>query len=450
MVETETKIQRYESYKDSGVEWLGDIPEHWDMERLGSILNPISSKNHPEETLLSITREQGVIVRGLEDEDDNHNYIPDDLSGYKLLMEGQFGMNKMKAWQGSYGVSEYTGIVSPAYYTFDFTKEIYPRFFHLAIRSKLYVSFFGAASDGVRVGQWDLSKDRMKMIPFAIPPLPEQTAIAQFLDDKTTKIDEAIAIKQQQIALLKERKQILIHKAVTKGVTSSAVEMKDSGVEWIGEIPEHWEVCNFRYLIKVLTDYTANGSFGDLAKYVTYQNEPSYSRLIRLTDLRKNLKKSGVYLNEKSHKYLSKSELFGGELLMANVGAYAGLAWIMPKIDSPASLAPNMFLIKPFENKIQMFQNEYREINENSNFYTSFNFVNNYKSSLDKNKNSIFSIFTEYDFNLNLEKFISSDLFVKIEKVTKKINSKIIIKPIEEENLEHKKFLKEEMKKNFF
>ena len=82
MVETETKIQRYESYKDSGVEWLGDIPEHWDMERLGSILNPISSKNHPEETLLSITREQGVIVRGLEDEDDNHNYIPDDLSGY--------------------------------------------------------------------------------------------------------------------------------------------------------------------------------------------------------------------------------------------------------------------------------------------------------------------------------------------------------------------------------
>lgn len=354
MVETETKIQRYESYKDSGVEWLGDIPEHWDMERLGSILNPISSKNHPEETLLSITREQGVIVRGLEDEDDNHNYIPDDLSGYKLLMEGQFGMNKMKAWQGSYGVSEYTGIVSPAYYTFDFTKEIYPRFFHLAIRSKLYVSFFGAASDGVRVGQWDLSKDRMKMIPFAIPPLPEQTAIAQFLDDKTTKIDEAIAIKQQQIALLKERKQILIHKAVTKGVTSSAVEMKDSGVEWIGEIPEHWEVCNFRYLIKVLTDYTANGSFGDLAKYVTYQNEPSYSRLIRLTDLRKNLKKSGVYLNEKSHKYLSKSELFGGELLMANVGAYAGLAWIMPKIDSPASLAPNMFLIKPFENKIQI------------------------------------------------------------------------------------------------
>jgi len=89
-----------------------------------------------------------------------------------------------------------------------------------------------------------------------------------------------------------------------------------------------------------------------LAKFVTYLDEPSYSRLIRLTDLRKNLDGAGVYLSEKSHKYLCKSELFGGELLMANVGAYAGLAWIMPKITIPASLAPNMFLIKPYEKKI--------------------------------------------------------------------------------------------------
>jgi type I restriction enzyme S subunit len=241
MVEAETKIQRYERYKASGVEWLGEIPEHWSVGRLGSILNPVSSKNHPNKILLSITREKGVIVRDMENEDENHNYIPDDLTGYKLLKKGQFGMNKMKAWQGSYGVSSYTGIVSPAYYTFEFSKNIEPRFFHLAIRSKLYVSFFGKASDGVRIGQWDLSKERMKSIPLAIPPLPEQTAIAQFLDDKTTKIDQAIAIKAQQINLLKERKQILIHKAVTRGLDDS-VPLKDSGVEWIGEIPEHWEV----------------------------------------------------------------------------------------------------------------------------------------------------------------------------------------------------------------
>lgn len=259
MVETETKVQRYEHYKDSGVEWLGEIPEHWDLGRLGSILNPVSSKNHPNETLLSITREKGVIVRDMENEDENHNFIPDDLTGYKLLKEGQFGMNKMKAWQGSYGVSSFTGIVSPAYYTFEFTKEIEPRFFHIAIRSKLYVSFFGKASDGVRIGQWDLSKDRMKRIPLAIPPLPEQTAIAEFLDHKTTKIDEAISIKEQQINLLKERKQIFIQKAVTHGLNPTA-KLRDSGVEWLGKIPEHWEMKKMKFISEIFNGDSLNES----------------------------------------------------------------------------------------------------------------------------------------------------------------------------------------------
>lgn len=277
MVEVENNVQRYDAYKDSGVEWLGDIPEHWELGRLGSILNPVSSKNHPNEILLSITREKGVIVRDTENEDSNHNFIPDDLTGYKLLKKGQFGMNKMKAWQGSYGVSSYTGIVSPAYYTFEFTKEIEPRFFHIAIRSKMYVSFFGKASDGVRIGQWDLSKDRMKRIPLAVPPLPEQNAIAQFLDDKTTKIDDAIAIKEQQINLLKERKQILIHKAVTRGLDDS-VTLKDSGVEWIGEIPEGWEVRQ----IKAVSNTVSGGtpSSGNRQRY--YNGKYPW---IRTTDL---------------------------------------------------------------------------------------------------------------------------------------------------------------------
>jgi type I restriction enzyme S subunit len=292
MVEVENKVQRYEYYKDSGEEWLGEIPKHWTVGRLGSILNPVSSKNHPNETLLSITREKGVIVRDMENLDDNHNFIPDDLTGYKLLKKGQFGMNKMKAWQGSYGVSSYTGIVSPAYYTFEFTKDIEPRFFHIAIRSKLYVSFFGKASDGVRIGQWDLSKDRMKRIPLAIPPLPEQTKIAQFLDDKTTKIDDAIAIKQQQINLLKERKQILIHKAVTRGLDDS-VTLKDSGVEWIGEIPEGWEVSKFKYFIKLRhghqfldNDFKEEGV--EVVK-ITQLHKDGYLDLSKATKVSKNL-----------------------------------------------------------------------------------------------------------------------------------------------------------------
>ena len=242
-------MRRYESYKDSGVEWLGEVPSHWEISSLGKILLSVSEKNRPDLPLLSITRELGVIERDTEDQDSNHNFIPDDLSNYKILKKGQFGMNKMKAWQGSYGVSDFTGIVSPAYYIFDFIKSINPQFFHWAIRSKIYVSFFGSASDGVRIGQWDLSKSRMKSIPFIIPSNDEQQKIAQFLDDKTVKIDQAVDLAEKQIALLKEHKQILIQNAVTRGLNPD-VPLKDSGVEWIGQVPEHWEVKKMKFLFK--------------------------------------------------------------------------------------------------------------------------------------------------------------------------------------------------------
>ena len=140
----------------------------WEISKLGTSLKPISIKNRADLPLLSVTREQSVILRDVEDKDSNHNFIPDDLSGYKMVEKGQFAMNKMKAWQGSYGISDYTGIVSPAYYIFELNG-IEPSFFHKAIRSKVYVPFFTKASDGVRIGQWDLSKSRMKEVPFFIP-----------------------------------------------------------------------------------------------------------------------------------------------------------------------------------------------------------------------------------------------------------------------------------------
>ncbi|MEN0676589.1 restriction endonuclease subunit S [Plesiomonas shigelloides] len=254
-MESITSTLKYDQYSDSGYEWIGEIPEHWDLVKLGSCLSPVSVKNCPELPLLSITREQGVIERDVDDQESNHNFIPDDLSGYKKLEKGQFGMNKMKAWQGSYGVSKFTGIVSPAYFVFDFTKAINPEFFNWAIRSKLYVSFFGSASDGVRIGQWDLSKARMKVIPFVLPSEEEQSLIANFLDKKTTQIDDAIAIKEQQISLLKERKQIIIQQAVTQGLDPN-VPMKDSGVEWIGKIPAHWEVKRLKYIGKSIIGLT--------------------------------------------------------------------------------------------------------------------------------------------------------------------------------------------------
>ncbi|EGR0350113.1 MULTISPECIES: restriction endonuclease subunit S [Vibrio] len=236
-----TEMSKYEYYKHSGYEWIGEIPIDWEVYKLRLCLTPVSEKNHPNLPLLSITRELGVIERDIYDQESNHNFIPDDLSSYKLLKKGQFGMNKMKAWQGSYGVSKYTGIVSPAYYVFDLVQGINPEFFHWAIRSKIYVSFFGSASDGVRIGQWDLSKNRMKDIPFVFPEKQQQKIIAKFLDKKAAEIDEAILIKEQQIELFKDQKQITIQKAVTQGLDRNVV-MKDSGFEWVGKIPATWEI----------------------------------------------------------------------------------------------------------------------------------------------------------------------------------------------------------------
>jgi type I restriction enzyme S subunit len=225
------------------------IPAHWRLIRLRAILLPTSVNDCADYPLLSITREAGVILRNVDNAEENHNFIPDDLSNYKLLKKGQFGMNKMKAWQGSYGVSAYTGIVSPAYYTFNLCGDIFPEFFHLAIRSDLYISYFASASDGVRVGQWDLSRTRMKEIPLLVPPRAEQLAIADFLRDRTSKIGQAIQIKERQIERFKERKQILIQQAVTRGLDPYA-PMCDSGIEWIGEIPAHWRVMANRALFR--------------------------------------------------------------------------------------------------------------------------------------------------------------------------------------------------------
>ncbi|MCW0982785.1 restriction endonuclease subunit S [Agrobacterium sp. BT-220-3] len=232
---------KHSDYKASGYEWVGDVPADWSVEKLGTCLTAVSRKGRPDLPLLSITREEGVIERDVDDQESNHNFIPEDLSNYKVLRAGQFGMNKMKAWQGSYGISAHTGIVSPAYFVFDITREVDSAFFNRALRSKLSVSYFAAASDGVRIGQWDLSKTRMREIPVLLPPLPEQRAIAAFLDEKCAKVDDAVRIKEEQIALLRERRQILIQQAVTRGLNPDA-PLRDSGIDWIGQIPAHWEV----------------------------------------------------------------------------------------------------------------------------------------------------------------------------------------------------------------
>ena len=243
-----TALKPYPTYKPSGVEWLGAVPEHWDVHKLRSILTGVTERNRPELPLLSVVREKGVILRDVANMDENHNFIPDDLTNYKVVHKGQFAMNKMKAWQGSYGVSRHAGIVSPAYFIFDIS-EVTRDYFHVAVRSKSYVPFFTQASDGVRIGQWDLSQARMREIPLLVPSNAEQAAIVRFLDHADRRIRRYIRAKQKLITLLEEQKQAIIHQAVTGQVDVRTGQpypaYKPSGVEWLGDVPEHWDVRTF-------------------------------------------------------------------------------------------------------------------------------------------------------------------------------------------------------------
>jgi type I restriction enzyme S subunit len=249
-------INPYPSMKDSGVPWVGAVPSHWTRSKLRSLLERVAERNRPDLPLLSVVREKGVILRDLSNSDENHNFIPDDLTNYKRVRRGQFAMNKMKAWQGSYGVSDHEGIVSPAYFVFDL-QGVEGRFFHLAIRSRAYVSFFTQASDGVRIGQWDLSDSRMREIPFFVPPPAEQGAIVRFIDHADRRIRRYIRAKQTLIKLLEEQKQAIIHRAVTHGA-SAAVGYKSSGVPGWPSIPLSYERVRLGRVCLSIRDGTHN------------------------------------------------------------------------------------------------------------------------------------------------------------------------------------------------
>ena len=225
--------------KSSGIAWIGTIPKCWETDKLKYHLRRNEPRNPGDVVVLSLYRELGVIPK--DSRDDNHNVTSEDTSKYKYVRPGDFVINKMKAWQGSVAVSEYEGIVSPAYFVYEFTDDtIFKRYFHYLLRS-CYKDEFMRLSGGIRVGQWDLPADALENTPILIPPMDEQCRIADFLDTKCAEIDALTADIQTQIDTLEQYKRSVITETVTKGLNPDA-EMKDSGIEWVGEIPVHWPV----------------------------------------------------------------------------------------------------------------------------------------------------------------------------------------------------------------
>lgn len=243
---------KYESYKDTKENWLGEIPQHWQLLRTKNIFRLVAEpapKNNEEE-LLSVYSDIGVKPRKELEERGNKASTTD---GYWFVKKGDVIVNKLLAWMGAIGVSDYDGVTSPAYDILRAYKPIDSKFYHYLFRNPICISKLKQHSKGIMEMRLRLYFDEFGNIKIPYPPIEEQNRIVKFLDRKTSEIDQAIAQKQRLIELLQEQKAILINQAVTKGLDPN-VPMCDRGVEWLGEIPAHWELIQLKYCCQVIKD----------------------------------------------------------------------------------------------------------------------------------------------------------------------------------------------------
>ena len=290
-------FQKYPAYKDSGVEWMGQIPAHWDMipnKFIFKLKKNLVGKKSNQYTLLSLTL-HGIIKRDMENP---QGKFPAEFDTYQEVNNGDFVfcLFDVEETPRCVGLSDFDGMITGAYTVMQVGSKFDKRF--------LYYFYLNLDKDkrlrplytGLRN---TISKDNFFAFKAFVPPLPEQTAIAAFLDDKTAKIDRAIAQKEKMIALLKERKQIIIQNAVTKGLDPNA-KMKHSGVEWIGEIPEGWEVKRLKFLGNIYS-----GISGKSGEDFSKENNGSMKPFVPFTNICNNLK---IDVDQYQYVRISESE----------------------------------------------------------------------------------------------------------------------------------------------
>ncbi|EOG9532037.1 restriction endonuclease subunit S [Campylobacter upsaliensis] len=235
------------SYKPSGIKWLGEIPQSWKNVSIRSCFTESNQRcNTDSYPLLSVTIANGIIYQ--DDIENKKDISNDDKSNYKIVPLNAVAYNKMRMWQGAVGVNTLTiGIVSPAYIVAIPNEKILPNFVSYLFKSKIMISEFDKNSYGLCLDMNNLRYDDFRNIKIPLPPLQEQKEIAEFLDSKCEKIQNYIDKKQKLITLLQEKKQALINEAVTKGLNPN-IESKNSGIEYLGLIPHHWEVVKVKYI----------------------------------------------------------------------------------------------------------------------------------------------------------------------------------------------------------
>src|ERR1700730_16729552 len=213
-------LQPYPEYKDSKQLWLGCVPRHWPVLPNRALFAEVKERGYPDEEMLSVTITQGIIRQtALLTDSSKKDSSRQDRSAYKLVQPRDIAYNKMRAWQGAIGASELRGIVSPAYVVMRLrNKENLQRYFHYFYRTPHFAKEAERWSYGITSDMWSLRPEHFKMIYTPQPPPEEQAAIVRFLDWANGRLERAIGVKRKVIALLNEQKQVIIHRAVTRGL----------------------------------------------------------------------------------------------------------------------------------------------------------------------------------------------------------------------------------------
>lgn len=241
------KYQKYAEYKDSGVEWLGEIPSHWDYFDGKRIFSSVRKQALSSDEQLAASQKYGVIPQNLmmQLNDSKVMLALKGTESFRHVEKNNFVIS-LRSFEGGIEHSNYEGCVSPAYTVLSSKKNIDYRYFKYLFKSAPFIAALQSTTDSLRDGK-SISYEQFGNITLPLFSKVEQNTIANFLDHETSKIDHLIEKQQKLIELLKEKRQAVISHAVTKGLNPN-VKMKDSGVEWLGEVPEHWQLVPLKYL----------------------------------------------------------------------------------------------------------------------------------------------------------------------------------------------------------
>lgn len=248
-------LKRYPEYKESGLPWLGRCPSHWSLRRTKILFQERVQKGFPAEPLLAATQTKGVVRK--EDYENRTVTAQKDLHLLKLVEPGDYVIS-LRSFQGGIEYAHHRGIISPAYTILKPTKSAASGYYTHFFKAKPFIDSLSLFVTGIREGQ-NVDYERLSRAEMPLPPEDEQAAIVRFLDHANRKMDGFIRAKRKLIALLNEQKQAIIHRAVTRGLNPNA-PLKPSGIPWLGDIPQHWEVKRIKYLLREVDNRSTTGS----------------------------------------------------------------------------------------------------------------------------------------------------------------------------------------------